>query len=139
MPRPIKFRGRAESTVEGRCKEGEWVYGNLIENNGTPYIVGDVMDVDNEYIALEYWIPVVAEGQFTGLLDKNGKEIYEADFIKTKDGEIWLVEPIGIQDSDETFYGLVVTPKSQKRYAIDKSILKGEVIGNIYENPELLK
>jgi hypothetical protein len=72
--------------------------------------------------------------QFTGLLDKNGKEIYESDIIKTENNyttvfynkcAFWLK---GFKDFEFDFplFGL-------------KTILNdGEIIGNIFENPELL-
>lgn len=138
--RQIKFRGRAETSVEGQCKEGEWVFGNLIVNNGNSYIVGEVVDVDDEYIALEYWIPVVGVGEFTGLLDKNGKEIYEGDIVGIKILESETIKP-------QEFTAIVGWDKYKAAFELrdlgghDWSfvlIQKYEVIGNIYENPELL-
>lgn len=38
----------------------EWVYGNLIWNNGSPYIVGDFVEVNEEHCTLEFWHPVDA-------------------------------------------------------------------------------
>jgi len=75
----------------------------------------------------------------TGLKDKNGKEIYEGDIIQTHE-LLWTVEDIGCQDMDENSYGMCVTSTtSYKTYFIDESILSGKVIGNVYENEELLK
>ena len=62
--------------------------------------------------------------QFTGLLDKNGKEIYEGDIVEKMIAgkkQRQLVEWV-----DAGFHGL-------------KNILDCEVIGNLHENPELLK
>lgn len=67
--------------------------------------------------------------QYTGLKDKNEKEIYEGDIIKTRNGigvVIWLSEFDGYDIT-----GWVCGFRNQN--------IPSEVIGNIYENPELIK
>ena len=76
--------------------------------------------------------------QYIGLKDSKGKEIYEGDVIKTKK-YLWLVEPIGSEERDGNQYGLCVSKDGNgKCYFIDSSILAGEVVGNIYENPKMI-
>jgi uncharacterized phage protein (TIGR01671 family) len=74
--------------------------------------------------------------QFTGLLDKNGKEIYEGDIVKTKDEKIGEVEwnryGWSVKIHTKTDLGL----KDYTRQNPDALV---EIIGNIYENSELLK
>lgn len=80
--------------------------------------------VDNEWD--EYPIQ-----QYTGLKDKNGKEIYEGDIVRSYEKVttiIWL-------ESEGGFYARTLTGECFK-YAHNSII---EIIGNIYENPDLIK
>jgi len=84
---------------------------------------------------LEYYLKNDIEGcsdpmQFTGLRDKTGKEIYEGDILKTS----WLV--VGPVTADWT-HGLRFLVFNDQLVKADE--VYGEVLGNIYENPELIK
>lgn len=82
----------------------------------------------------------VALMQYTGLKDKNGKEIYEGDIVKTPgnrkakgvfgNGAFWFV---GFPFYEKSFFD-----RQSKTWKIQNAI-KWEIIGNIYENPELIK
>ena len=69
-------------------------------------------------------------GQFIGLYDRNGKEIYEGDIIKLGNGQVRFVF-YGCSEFKHTAYGKVAKNFDYK----DKGY---EVIGNIYENKELI-
>ena len=73
--------------------------------------------------------------QSTGLLDKNGKEIFEGDILSSKDGFLNGVV--------EYRYDLAMWTNSLIRYNNFERLCNvardREIIGNIYENPELLK
>lgn len=129
--REIKFRGKL---VGSRV----WVYGNY------EYFHAD------EYCNAEYYVDgsdVIPEtvGQYTGLTDKNGKEIYEGDILKDKfyggytvdycaDWGAFRAKKIYEYDDGEKFF-LIAGSQS----FIGNEWREWEVIGNIHDNPELLK
>lgn len=141
--RPIKFRGK-------RLDNGEWVVGALFHIAGGSLIYfgsdTDTTEPDIERsnpIAVELFKGEVAVvdpetlGQFTGLHDKNGKEIYEGDIIEITD-----------PNTNEKYISTVIWSRKGCYAAkienngnitlgyVDKSLIR--IIGNIYDNPELI-
>lgn len=127
--RTIKFRGK-------RLDNNEWVYGYLADKS----YINDIDTVDLS--SIEVSLDTICE--YAGLDDKNGKEIYEGDIVKAP-----LLDPIFgdvISDAFDNvaiaFYnGSFVVAYYQGRHKIYLQDLydKIEVIGNIYDNPELLE
>ena len=126
MSRQLKFRGK-------RVDNGEWVYGDLIQ-----YESGEVSIFSKNlskygYEATEMYkrdriIPETV-GQYTGLTDKNGKEIYEGDIPDGYGAVFFSNEYLGyFAESNEFECGYPIC---------DIPII--EIIGNIHENPELLE
>lgn len=130
--RQIKFR--AQTTANGH-----WVYGSLIDyGDGT-------LAIRNR--KSEPWVQPDTVGQFTGLLDRNGKEVYEGDVV------FWLATDMRGRGRGEQ--GAIFWDKHTMAWAIerDKPCVDGrpciisrpfdkkhlEVVGNIHDNPELMK
>lgn len=77
--------------------------------------------------------------QFTGLCDKNGKEIYEGDILIVPSGyggDMEFEEYVGIIKYDAPEYW--IKPRTKKHQGQDFQWCELEIIGNIHENPELL-
>ena len=87
------------------------------------------------------WIDEAEWQEFTGLKDKNGKEIFEGDMIKTRCRETQEKEKIGKVEWLENMAGFEFNCNSSVMSSECMSYSQHifEVIGNIYENPELLK
>lgn len=117
--------------------KGQWQYGYLIEDNGKAFIVNEVIEANEQYINIGSWCPVDNEsiGRFTGLFDNNLVEIYEKDIIGAKDGLlngfVEYREDLGMWTNTLIRYNNF---ERLCRVASDR-----EIIGNVFENPELLE
>ena len=132
-------RYRGLSVDEYNEEEGKWKYGYLIEDKGDSFIINQVIEANEQYITIGSWYPVnpATLGQSTGLKDKNGKEVFVGDIIKCTRGcphEVYLEKEYG-----GTFIGgmpAVYLKDLREGYAWTEH---EEIIGNIYENRELLE
>ncbi len=139
MSREIKFRGRTNN--------GQWVYGFYVAREGdhkTKHYIYTGKTASNQSDWCEKWeVDPKTVWQYTGLKDKNGKEIYENDILLIPEG----------------FYGEnAMTPRKEHMEVVEHDVCHSdcdgsgywinlpdsvkwsdcEIIGNIHENPELL-
>lgn len=149
MDRVIKFRGKCSKKSKYK---GEWVEGGLVVPRNikdNEVLIISAHDVDCKFT---YHVDKDTVGQFTGLYDKSGKEAYFDDIVKFKHKFISDISPsfneeiefLAVIDYDD-FYRPVLSLLTNQEgfskgyYFSITSLIEGEIIGNIHDNPELLK
>ena len=127
--RRIIFRGKDIQT-------GEWVKGDLIQRHGFyPAILTAYLKVGGKVGYAEGAVNQKTIGQFTGLYDKNEMEIYEGDIL----GVQGMQEKIEVRFVRGVFAFLLNGDLDNEVPINTPTQEWAEVIGNIHDNPELLK
>lgn len=128
-------------TIKFRAKDfdGVWHYGSLVYTNILDAKI--YSQTGKGSLKITDWLFVTPDtiGQFTGLYDENGKEIYEGDILKWKaDNRLyavifkWGMFYASVEVCNQDIYGGFPL----HALADEKGI---EIVGNIYDNPELKK
>lgn len=126
--REILFRGR-------RLYDGEWIEGNLfipdLPDTPTQICIG------TNVVRISYDVDPNTIGQFTGLYDKNGKKIFEGDVL---DYPRWVVTYCAdVNESLGMNAGWYTQRDNFESWAELANVSDHVVLGNVYDNPELLK
>lgn len=130
MKREIKFRG-------WNAKNKKWLYGYYLVDNAVHFIVNErtpwrhLIETDNILVDPD------TVGQFTGLKNTNGKEIYEGDILSISELSFYST----VKWSDRAMAFCVYKDETSAPMSWFSNYSHGEIeiIGNIHDNPELLK
>ncbi len=124
-----------EILFRGKHKNGFWCYGNLnINSQGVTIITPDETALGKYGVVIPETV-----GQYTGLTDKNGKKIFEGDILKDHSFTIDDFSKV-VYDTENAQFSLADcdeicdTMEEWERYREDY-----EIVGNIYDNPELVE
>lgn len=142
MNRENEFRGK-------RLDNNEWVYGDLVHDNRCGCYV---YPLDCHALSVENKVDPDTVGEFTGMTDKHGKKVFEDDIVRRRDSAFGYVDTgvvkydcnLGAFVLEYEDYGRTYQSTFKKGFSDNdgKCTIEGtysyEVIGNRYDNPELL-
>lgn len=136
--REILFRGKTES--------GIWVIGGFhkhetiqpLKPEETKHLIIVDSMADWNMPKNIHCVEVIPEtvGQFTGFTDKSGTKIFEGDIVRYGDT---IHEVVFEQRNGTAYFGLVYSESETLPFGHYQDLRQIEVIGNIYDTPELLK
>lgn len=130
--REILFEGK-------RTDNNEWIRGNLVHTQKRDFDYYEIITLDGSQSST---VKTKTVRQFTGLMDKNGKMIFEGDIItyiwNTFVGEVEGISLIAYNENEAKFVANCIT----NNYSLSTFEYVGqraEVVGNRWDNPELLQ
>lgn len=147
MNREIKFRGQITKSYTGiNLKNGDWIYGSLVDDRaygGKIYIswwnksceINTITEINADTV-----------GQYTGLKDMNGVEMFEGDIVDYKLGQTFIplrdrcYNEIYYQEDHCGFFQRNIHKDGHRSLGFSITVSQDKiVVGNIHDNPELLK
>lgn len=131
--RIIKFRGYNK-------KNSQWLYGFYLQNRGEHFVCPDELATGKSWE--DYEVDTTSVGQFTGLFDKKEQPIYEGDIVeatslRSQDNRRKMLAQI-VYDEELVCFAFKTSDRLRH---INTSLpdIDVDIVGNIYDNPEILK
>lgn len=138
----IQIKSRAKDTFKSEFFPQRWLYGTPVQDGDDTWMC--VKKEDRGIVSVK--VDPSTLGQFTGLTDCNGNEIYEGDIIISPLNNVVIVKfgykehrlrHHGVEDSFAAYGWIAENIQNGITDFLDNEILQGKVIGNIHDNPEL--
>lgn len=134
--REILFRGKI---IKSRFNEPKWVYGFYTLTNDNHGMKPSIITGTEKDCSVPEFIDPATVGQFTGLCDKNGVKIFEGDILRDGLGDDGIVTYFESIASFKYRVGNEVWNLNEGDPNRPTQLQYTEVIGNIHDNPELVK
>lgn len=129
--REIKFRGKSN---DGKG----WLYGDLVRH--TRGMMAIVPSWKDSYLCCgDYEVYEQTIGQYTGHHDMNNEEIYEKDIVKCEDSLVANNYGIGVVEWNDRYCAFFVHPINNPNLYMLSKDYSYTIVGNLYDNPELLR
>ncbi|HAC1155074.1 TPA_asm: hypothetical protein GI696_03980 [Listeria monocytogenes] len=140
----ILFRGKVTGSQELEQIENGWIYGSIFENK----IISRNRDIQSRYFHWIAEVEIIQEtvGQYIGIKDMNGTKIFEGDILKIvhEDGAQFYSKVKYFADIDYPAFDIQFPDgfyfeSNVINEAIQSGFFELSVVGNIYDNSELLE
>lgn len=152
MPKMLELETKREIEfrAKGLCKD-IWYYGNFVECKRN--LTYQIVNLDEDEMDFSHYVKKETVGQYTGFKDKNDKKIFEGDIVIAH-YFFQNYDPItlGVFEDEDEITGEIIFDLDGFRVVdridecrqlplsmIQEPVEELEVIGNIYDNPELIK
>ena len=135
--REILFRGKEK---DGGSFDGKWRYGDLVRVKEGSVTKTRIFEKNIGYLVVPETV-----GEYTGLTDKKSKKIFEGDILQDKFGQIKIVDYCNEWGAFRACFVKALNDEGKIVATVGGASFVGtiwrkyEVIGNIHDNPELLK
>ena len=132
-----------EILFRGKRKDGVWLYGHYTDDTAYDADFPCIVPLRSEPDCEDYSVDKRTVGQYIGLTDRNGKKVFEGDILKSYWDEVYpedfCYEVVLWYDNGWCIKQGTATPDRLDGIYKNDCLVYSEVVGNVYDNPELLE
>lgn len=132
-----------EILFRGKRKDGVWLYGHYTDDTAYDADFPCIVPLRSEPDCGDYSVDKRTVGQYIGLTDRNGKKVFEGDILKSywdeDNPEDFCYEVVLWYENGWCIKQGTATPDRLDGVYKNDCLVYSEVVGNVYDNPELLE